>query len=236
MIDLTNQTFGRLVAKEYLKGSKWKCICSCGKEVIVSTADLRRGHTQSCGCLQRERTSTASVKNLIGEKFGYLEVLERDMNYVGKQVDLRWICRCEKCGQIKSIRAGSLRQGVISCGCTRQSRGEYKIMSILKQYHIPFVSEFSFSDNRDKRYDFAILNKSGAPIRLIEFDGLQHYYRPRANHWSASSSLEETKARDEEKNQIAKQKGIQLIRIPYWHIDDISIITLLDDTYLLKED
>ena len=36
-------------------------------------------------------------------------------------------------------------------------------------------------------------------------------------------------------NQIAKEKGIQLIRIPYWHLEKINIISLLDDTYLIRE-
>jgi len=27
-----------------------KKYCECGKEIVVDTADLRRGHTISCGC------------------------------------------------------------------------------------------------------------------------------------------------------------------------------------------
>ena len=68
-IDLTGQTINRLVViREYgrYKGGHvlWLCRClgkngdDCGKEVIASTNDLRRGHTQSCGCLQRERRTT----------------------------------------------------------------------------------------------------------------------------------------------------------------------------------
>ena len=68
-IDLTGQTINRLVViREYgrTKGGKvtWLCRClgktgdDCGKEVIVTTDHLRDGHTQSCGCLQRERITT----------------------------------------------------------------------------------------------------------------------------------------------------------------------------------
>ena len=68
-IDLTGQTFGRLIViREYGRAKNgavlWLCRClgkngnDCGKEVIVSTNDLRRGHTKSCGCLSRERTTT----------------------------------------------------------------------------------------------------------------------------------------------------------------------------------
>ena len=68
-IDLTGQPFGRLIViREYGRDKwgrvLWLCRClgkngdDCGKEVIVSTNDLRRGHTKSCGCLSRERTTT----------------------------------------------------------------------------------------------------------------------------------------------------------------------------------
>ena len=68
-IDLTGQPFGRLIAiREYgrTKGGKvtWLCRClgkngdDCGKEVVVTVDHLRSGHTQSCGCLQRERNTT----------------------------------------------------------------------------------------------------------------------------------------------------------------------------------
>ena len=68
-IDLTGQPFGRLVViREYGRDKSghvlWLCRClgkngdDCGKEVIASTNDLRRGHTQSCGCLKRERLTT----------------------------------------------------------------------------------------------------------------------------------------------------------------------------------
>ena len=55
--DLTNQKFGRLIALEPTiehRGSNivWKCICSCGNEVKVTTTDLLSGNTQSCGCLK----------------------------------------------------------------------------------------------------------------------------------------------------------------------------------------
>ena len=29
----------------------WKCRCSCGNEVTVSTGNLKSGNTSSCGCI-----------------------------------------------------------------------------------------------------------------------------------------------------------------------------------------
>jgi len=52
--DLTGQRFGKLVAIKPLpkKGDdyRWLCRCDCGNETVVAVANLRNGHTQSCGC------------------------------------------------------------------------------------------------------------------------------------------------------------------------------------------
>lgn len=58
--DITGKIFGRLKALSFKyvknKNSYWKCICECGKVVIVSYANLMRGKTKSCGCLNKELT------------------------------------------------------------------------------------------------------------------------------------------------------------------------------------
>lgn len=38
----------------------WLCRCECGKELKVLGGSLRRGATQSCGCLQKERAGDAN--------------------------------------------------------------------------------------------------------------------------------------------------------------------------------
>ena len=66
-IDLTGMLRGRLVVIREAGRAKgghvlWLCRClgkngdDCGKEVVVRSGDLRRGATQSCGCLSREQT------------------------------------------------------------------------------------------------------------------------------------------------------------------------------------
>lgn len=65
MIDLYGQTFGRLFAIEPIRKNKdytwtWWCHCECGDFAEVRGSDLLSGHTQSCGCLQREKTSKAN--------------------------------------------------------------------------------------------------------------------------------------------------------------------------------
>ena len=71
LIDLMGQKFGRLTVIERAENTKdgraqWKCKCDCGNELIVRGKNLRNGSTKSCGCLQKERTSEASLINLTG--------------------------------------------------------------------------------------------------------------------------------------------------------------------------
>ena len=58
--DLTGQRFGRLVAIECVGrtnngNAKWLCKCDCGNEAEIASYLLRKGITQSCGCIKREQ-------------------------------------------------------------------------------------------------------------------------------------------------------------------------------------
>jgi hypothetical protein len=68
LLDLTGQNFGRLTVIERVTPvgvrPKWLCQCSCGEQIVVSRAGLRNGHSRSCGCLHRERTSRLGKGNL----------------------------------------------------------------------------------------------------------------------------------------------------------------------------
>lgn len=58
--DIMEKKFGRLLVLEPSiyrdkKGSiKWKCICDCGNECLVTEDNLVRGKTTSCGCKKKE--------------------------------------------------------------------------------------------------------------------------------------------------------------------------------------
>lgn len=63
LVDLTGQRFGRLIVIRRSPSSKrvnWLCQCDCGGECSPTTYCLRSGRTQSCGCIQRERTGAAA--------------------------------------------------------------------------------------------------------------------------------------------------------------------------------
>lgn len=64
-IDLTGQRFGRLVVLNECGTDKygnyiWKCQCDCGNITTAASGNLRRGHTQSCGCLWEDTVPGAN--------------------------------------------------------------------------------------------------------------------------------------------------------------------------------
>jgi hypothetical protein len=66
VIDLSKQKLGRLTVMEVVGvtnqgGYLWSCLCTCGNSKAVSSDNLRRGHTKSCGCLRSERSRSVNT-------------------------------------------------------------------------------------------------------------------------------------------------------------------------------
>ena len=60
--DLNGAQFGRLTVTGRAENDKsglvrWRCVCSCGRVVVVRSQDLRRGRQVSCGCWKDENTA-----------------------------------------------------------------------------------------------------------------------------------------------------------------------------------
>lgn len=183
-IDLTGKKFGRLTALKLSEQKSadhnktmWECQCECGNQCIVKGIDLRKGKTQSCGCLHKETMQAINTTHYIGEKINFLTIIEKlyDENHT-----IKWKCKCELCGNIRILSAQELKpsKAYLSCGCLK-SYNEIKINNFLKEKNISFKKEQSFNDllsqnNYPLRYDFA-LYKENKIIGLIEYQGEQHF-------------------------------------------------------------
>lgn len=235
-IDLTGQKFNRLkvLYKDQEKSKKtkkayWVCQCDCGNIKSIYANNLKNNHTQSCGCYQREQTSKANLKDLTNQRFGKLVVISQAENG-GSQNVVRWNCQCD-CGSKITVYAQSLLAGLTkSCGCIK-SIGEENICKILSQSNITFIREYTFKDLKNYRYDFYLPELN----RLIEYDGEQHYQEA-SGSWGKDSSLKERQQRDQLKTHYALQNNIDLVRIPYWERDNITLEMLLENQYLVKEE
>lgn len=117
--NLAGKKFGRLTALYRAKrkqGTYWKCSCECGGETTARATDLKRGHTQSCGCYQKDQTA----KNIQGQKFGRLTALYPTEER--KEGHIVWVCKCE-CGNEYKVKAVDLiRLHTTSCGCLQPER------------------------------------------------------------------------------------------------------------------
>lgn len=224
--DLTGKVYGYLTVLRRMPNSVlWECQCKCGNKVIVNTNHLNTGHTKSCGCYQKERTSETSTVNLVGKRFGLLTVIKLDTEKSIPKIKY-WVCQCD-CGNIVSVRGSHLSSGdTQSCGCLKISHGELKIQQILEEYNISYVREKSFDDcinpktNKKLRFDFFVDNKY-----LIEYDGIQHSIDALTKNWG--ESIDNVRYRDNIKTQWCRDNNIPLIRIPYTKYKDLTIDDLL---------
>lgn len=239
-IDLTGLTFDKLTVLERTnnknnKDINWLCQCECGNTCTRTTYQLRnKAHFHSCGCYTKEQAKTINQGyNLIDKKFNFLTVKELlpERNSRG---DKLWRCQCD-CGNKTIVSSCHLINGeVASCGCIKQSIGEKHIEKILKENNINYKKEYTIKELNYKRFDFAIKDNNDNIIRLIEFDGRQHYNTNNIFNTKNSYSFEEIQNHDKEKNQYAFSHNIPLVRIPYWERDNITLEMIMGDKYLVK--
>ena len=95
LIDLTGQVYGRLTVikrvDDYISPSgsrkvQWLCKCKCGKEVIVTGNNLRKGNSKSCGCYNRELlTKTNLTHNASNTRLYHIWICMKDRCYNPKK-------------------------------------------------------------------------------------------------------------------------------------------------------
>ena len=214
-VNLIGQKFGRLTVQEWVGNGKWQCLCECGNITLVQTDNLKNGNTKSCGCYQKDQTSKATFKDLTGQRFGKLTVLERVENDRFGHVNYK--CQCD-CGSITIVDVNNLRNGnTNSCGCIK-SKGEMIINNWLQKYKINFVSQYSHTEiilnsGRHPFFDFAIFNPDGSIKCFIEYNGKQHYEA--TGGWNTEEQFKITQDRDNQKRIWCEKLNIPLYIIKY---------------------
>jgi len=209
-----------------------KCECECGTKKSIRFAYLKCGKTKSCGCLQKERVSETSRKDLTGMKFGKLTALYPIENRTKKR-EVQWLCECE-CGEKIVVTTYNLSSGnVSSCGCI-VSKNEEKIKRILINNNVRFKQQYTVSDlinpktNCRLRFDFAIFDKDNCLVMFIEYDGIQHFQVVNfsSNKKKNKERLLHSKETDKIKNEYCKRNSFSLFRIPYTHENEVEKLVL----------
>lgn len=221
--DVTGQKFGRLTVLKV----NWEktsvtviCQCECGDIKEYYKADVVKGHTQSCGCLQKERAREATTKDWTGfvTSAGVEFIRQYKLNNKNQWL---WECKCPYCGDSFYELPIRVINGHTSCGCHSGSYRERFIEALLKENNVKYKREFSFKDLLSKRnyrlrFDFALFNDDGLLNCLIEYDGEQHFKEVSC----FPDSLEKRQENDALKNEYCAKNNINLIRIPYYKKDE----------------
>lgn len=128
--DCTGNRYGSIVVEKMIYGEKGNgkkprtkclCRCDCGNIKIFESYRVRKGLVTSCGCIPKKRGPAHNRKDLTGQRFGKLVVLEMIREENGKRLKrtkCRCVCDCgnEKVAWMSDIQNGSTR----SCGCITQ--------------------------------------------------------------------------------------------------------------------
>jgi len=231
-IDISGKKYGRLTVLFLLNPEScdypkvWRCLCDCGNICDIPYGSLTTGCSTSCGCFFKEQLSKRSVKDITGQKFGKLTVIER---FGSKNRRATWLCKCD-CGNEFVALGKDLRQNkTISCGCS-SSKMEVECARLLKLNKINFTKQKRFNDCKDKRrlpFDIYIEDSN----ICIELDGIQHF-EPICGLGGMKNFLI-TKRHDAIKNKYCLDNDIFLLRIPYTQSDNIEQI--LFENNIIKE-
>lgn len=240
--DETGKRYGKLVVLERA-GSKngkatWLCQCDCGKQIITTGDQLRRGKVITCGATKHivERMKRVGSNNAIdvtGQRFGKLVALESTTSteWGGRL----WKCRCD-CGNIHYAELSNLKTGKVqSCGCLK-STGEQKIQQLLIKFHIEFKTQYTpkdwrLSSGNKPFYDIAIFYNEQLKC-LIEYHGAQH--RKPVDFFGGIKEFENIQRRDREKEKLCFDNNISLYTI--WYNEDIkqSLLKILTKENLIS--
>lgn len=114
-IDLTGKVFGKLIVLSYnhtyKKVAFWLCLCECGTHKIINGANLRYGHTASCGCIAKETSKQNILKTRIKNiTHGQSGTNKRTGTYIS------WYAMLQRCTNPKNIRYSSYgMRGISVC-------------------------------------------------------------------------------------------------------------------------
>lgn len=118
----------------------------------------------------------------------------------------------------------------------KASKGEEKIIELLKKSRYRFEREKRFGDLRRGlyRFDFYVLSGRPTPC-VIEFNGAQHYVQ--LTHFQATArEFKAQQERDRRKISYCLAHNIPIYIIPYWEIDNIhTAADLFKEKYRAKD-
>ena len=114
-IDLKGKKFGKwkvleLSDKKSVRGEiYWKCKCECGTIKDVLSRSLRKGGSESCGCIRGI--------DITGQRFGKLIAVKPTKQKDGTNIVWEMKCDCGNTTYVSTANIGDGKRNTKSCGC-----------------------------------------------------------------------------------------------------------------------
>jgi hypothetical protein len=213
-------------SKVVFKNSLTKVLIICLKH--GEFWQLPTNHLKGCGCYKcgRNKTINAQVlrkeefirraKEKHGDKYNYDKAI-----YV-KQYEAI-IITCLRHGDFKQIPKNHMKGN--GCPICRESKGEKQIRKYLINHNINFKPQHKFKSCKNKDFlpfDFVIWHNK--KIKIIEYNGKQHYVPMGFGGEDKFKKLERTIVSDKIKLDWCKKKRMPFLVIPYYSYKDIDEI------------
>ena len=196
----------------------------CGHAFAVDLT-IFKGRCVNCSAHKAEKYFKSKVLEKLGSEYSFIKFTHRPELSEGYRRGV--VVEHFNCGHVYETSYSKIMEGSKCPNCV-YSRGESAVKDVLDSLPIEYTREHSFEYLGRKRFDFFIPSLNIA----IEYDGEQHYKSIDA--WGGEVYLESVRQSDALKNDFCDYMGIDLLRIPYWEIDDIDgIVTNFIDTVKL---
>lgn len=198
-------------------GNKSKILVRCrkhGTEWWAYPTPLLRG----CGCKECSKEKIHNKNGKPEEEFiTELKKIAPQIEILGEYVNAhtKIKVRCKTHDVIYSTTPDLIVRGYGSCPRCKMTRGEHEVADYLEKSGYKYIPQYSFPESGigNKRFDFYIPEIN----TCIEYDGLQHFEA--VPNFGGEKALNYIKKNDEIKSRFCEEKGIKLIRIPYWEQD-----------------
>lgn len=197
------------------------CECECGTIKPVWVQNILHNASKDCGCGRKSYLKEKGTKNLVGQRFGKLtvvELLEESNKFHRRQ----YRCKCDCGNEIVTSSICLIGGHTKSCGCLVSYNNMY-IDQFLTKNNINHISEYPVVLNKIRyRFDFYLPDYN----LFIEYDGEQHYITPNYLKTKEENEqlLNKTQENDKIKNKYCEDNNINLLRIPYWEQNNIDTI------------
>ena len=142
--------------------------------------------------------------------------------YINSKANVK--CQCIVCGNEWHATPNNLLKGTGCIMCNRkQSKGEQKVQSILDNWQIEYVSQYTYDgllgvNNRKLSYDFYIPSFN----TLIEVQGQQH--NNPVEIFGGEEQFIIQQEHDRRKREFAKNHNLKLLEVWYYDFDKIEEI------------